>query len=177
MSKKRKLIRNGGFTLVELVVTISVLVIASVVLIASYTNVMEKQRMESDMASLEKIDAAVNHILLRDDAFQDVKPYLQETNKLEIHFAVDKNGDGASVLLKDAVVGDNYNLALSCTTFYKYLSEYVGNEIVLKSIGYKSGEYVVYVTFNITQVSDVREPIVTNDTFVVANSGNEFLLP
>ena len=177
MRKSKKKNGAGGFTFVELIVAMAVLLIASVILVSSYTNVMERKRMESDMVKLSSIDMAVKQVLLRDDAFDEILPYIQEGGTLMMRFLVYEENDDSSVVFDRASIGDNYNLALSCPLFYEYFIGYVGNEIELTSLSYQGGAYVVHVAFNVVHVSDSRDPVVTNDSFVVTNSGNEFLTP
>lgn len=179
MSGKRRKLGTSGMTLIELVVTFTILVVISALVVTSYTNVLEKHRMEADMIGLGQIDVAVKQIMMRDDAFEDVIPYLDASNKLKIAFKVSRDGNTgkACVRLSNALVGDDYNLQSSCDVFYGYLAKYVDEKIDLESVGYQSGEYIVYVQFHSVHVSESRDPIITNSELVVSNSGDTLLRP
>lgn len=180
MDKEKRCLGTKGLTLIELIVTISILVILSAFLVLSYTNVLEANRSKSDMANINKIDTSVQQILLlRDDAFEDIKPYLNEANQLTLTFNVTSNQiDGSACIRMDNTsIGDDYDLAINCKVFYGYLLEYVGEAIELESVMYKSGKYVVTVTFHQSDGSGSDGPEIIPYEFVITNSSDEWLKP
>jgi prepilin-type N-terminal cleavage/methylation domain-containing protein len=168
-------INKKGFTLVELVVTVAILAVASVIMVTTYTNVMANQRMKADMASLSEIDDGFKNVFLYDDAFEEVKAHVHDENKFTVKFPVCINDSQTIVSIQDAVVSNTGNkLKDQCDIIYEYLVEYVGTEIELESSNYKDGFYEIYITFNGTKVSDVRDYVINNDNVLVSNSGDEY---
>lgn len=167
---------SRGMTLIELIVSIAILAIVSSVLVSSYTNVMEDQRMQSDLSKLNEIDVTLKQILLYDDVFEEIKPLVYDKNKLKISFKLTTldGGHKAKVVLSDATLNDSGELLKDkCEILYEYLTEYVGQSISLDSASFKGGYYRIYITFNGTQVSEIRDYTITNDTVTVTNSGGE----
>ena len=176
MKKQRVVLESKGFTLVEVIVTIAVLIIASAILATSYTGIMEQQRVQADIEKLEKIDLAVYQILMRDDAFEDIKECIANDSTLELSFVVTKDLDGKTscVEMQNANIGNKGLLRENCDVFYYYLVEYVGEAIELDSSKHGAGTYNVSVTFNVVELLG-KKPVITNDQIIVTNSGNELL--
>jgi prepilin-type N-terminal cleavage/methylation domain-containing protein len=164
-----------GYTLMELVVTIAVLAVVSVITVTTYTNVMANQRMKADLATLSQIDDGFKHIFLYDDAFEEVKNYVYDDNKFKVNFQIEKIEAKPSVNLEQATINDtNIKLKDECPIIYGYLVEQIDNDIELNSSNYNEGFYYVYIEFNGTKVSDVRDYVITNDNIIVTNSGDEY---
>ena len=172
---------RGGLTLVELIVTIAILAIASSVLVSSYTNVMEKQRMRADMSILNNIDTSLEQILLYDDVFEQIKEknWLHDENMLTLIFKVktDDEGRGCIYLEDTTINGEDHPLVGNCDLLYQCLVDYVGEDedgvIYLSSASYKNGFYQVDIEFNKTTVSTVRgDPTINNDVIIITNSGD-----
>ena len=70
MQKRKKRNANGGFTLIELIVTVAIMGILSVVAVSSYTDVMREKRHEADTAVLTDINTQLN-LLFADAAVWD----------------------------------------------------------------------------------------------------------
>jgi hypothetical protein len=133
--------------------------------------------MQSDMSRLNTIDTTIEQILLYDIAFEEIKPYVYDKNKFEIKFELTTQENKKSCIdFSKATINGNV-LKDACPNVYNYLIEYIGTTIKLDSANYKTGFYRVYITANGTQVSDIREYTITNDTIHVTNSGDSELHP
>jgi prepilin-type N-terminal cleavage/methylation domain-containing protein len=168
---------SKGMTLIELIVSIAVLAIVSAIFVSSYTNVMENQRRQSDITRLNSIDIAFEQVLLYNDAFDEVRPCVYDNNKLQVNFQLVSNANGESYVDLSKATLNNSTLLLKdkCPTLYGYLTEQIDEIINLDSASYKIGHYRVYITFNGTQVSDIRDYTITNDSIIVTNSGDSEL--
>jgi Tfp pilus assembly protein PilE len=156
------------------VVTIAVLAVVSVITVTTYTNVMANQRMKADLATLSQIDDGFKHVFLYDDAFEEVKNHVYDNNKFKVNFQIDKIDEKPSVKLEYATINNtSKKLKDECPTIYEYLVEQVDDNIELSSSNYNEGVYYVYITFNGTKVSDVRDYVITNDNIMVTNSGDK----
>lgn len=180
MTKKEKCkglnrINNKGLSLIELIVTVAILAVAATLFVSSYTGTMEDQTMQADMVALNNIDTTLQEIFIYDEVFDDVENYAKDQNQLVITFAVEKNDDGYGVVrINDAAVSDSVKTDTALTGFpdlYKYLKNYVGDEIVLTSTNYKNGYYKVHVTFS----RDIRGGGIDNDSVIISNSGDSYL--
>jgi prepilin-type N-terminal cleavage/methylation domain-containing protein len=168
---------NRGFTLIELIVIIAVIAVASAILVSSYANIMENQRKKADMTSLQNIDLGVEQILFYDDAFRDIENYVYDKNKVDLIFKVKTDGKkNGYVDVSDAYINDMGPLSDLCPVFYDYLVKQVGEEIILTSPNYRDGCYIVYITFNGVQLSEIRDFVISNDGAVITNSGDSQLL-
>lgn len=172
--------KNKGMTLVELIVTIAILAVAAAVLGVSYTGVLEDQRMDADMARLNDIDNALLQVLLYDDAFDEVKKYIDDEgyvyaeDKITIVFPIEMDANkNSTVKVRNATInGTGARLSSKCDKLTKYLIEYVGEEIDLDSTSYKRGSYSVCIQFNYAKVSFIRDPVINNDAMSATNSGD-----
>lgn len=171
---------NKGLTLVEIIIAIAVLAIATSILVTSYTNVLEDQRIDSDLSKLGQVDTTLKQVLLYDDAFNEIQKNeaVYDDNKLKIVCPVEMEDDSVKAFVdinKITVNDTDEKLKDKCPILHGYLLDYIGDDITLSSASFKSGKYEVMVEFNGTRVSDVREYTITNDTMNVTNSGSEFL--
>jgi prepilin-type N-terminal cleavage/methylation domain-containing protein len=178
--KSKKNLNKKGFTLVELLVTVALMAIVASVVVSSYTNVMESQRMEADMAMLHQLDDSVKQILLYDDAFEDIKDHVYDDNKMKLTFYLSQNKTDSYVSLDDTIINlgtaEEGNLENTCKVLYQYLVEYIGSDIIdLESSSYKFGTYEIYIEFNGAKVSDIRDYTITNDTLSVTNSNDSYM--
>jgi prepilin-type N-terminal cleavage/methylation domain-containing protein len=176
--KRKRILNKGGFTLVELIVTIALMAIVASVVVSSYTNVLESQRMKADMSTLNHIDDSLKQILLYDDAFEDIKDHVYDDNKMKLTFYLSQDKTDSYINLSDTIINIGTSkegkLDSACEVLYQYLVEYIGSDIIdLESSSYKFGTYEVYIEFNGAKVSDVRDYTITNDTLSVTNSDDE----
>ena len=173
-----------GLTLIELVVTIAVIAIASTILLSSYTTAMEKQRMAADMVTLSSIDTNLKQILLQDNIFDQLKMSSclgGDDNTMSLIFVIktDSKGRGYVDLTVTKVYDSGRLLKDECKTLYDQLIMYVGDNgeptIYLSSASYKVGTYQVDIEFGKTTVSALRGPEINNDVIIITNSGDEHL--
>lgn len=171
-----------GLTLVEMIVAVAVLAIVAAMLVATFTNSFEDQRRNADMSTLNNIDSSLMQILLDDDVFAEINhnkgSVIYDNNKMHLVFSVNENEDtkkGEILLSETKLNGNALRLETSCPTLYKYLVEYIGDEIHLTSSTYRRGTYIVNVTFNGTLVSGVRDYTLANDNVIITNSDDEYL--
>lgn len=187
-----------GFTLIELIVTVAVLVVLASVFVMSNLNAMEKQRKEADVVAMEQIDSYLKELLINEDVFDEIKSNQESIleapspgaikNKLVLNFAVQKEGDNGCLFIDDGGTtmtkigtGANTPLYTKCPILYSYLCEYFdGDEnnpgkIPLTSANYKEGTYVVTIEFNAAQISANRPGSISNDSLSITNSGGENL--
>lgn len=187
-----------GFTLIELIVTVAVLVVLASVFVMSNLNAMEKQRKEADVVAMEQIDSYLKELLINEDVFDEIKSNQESIleapspgaikNKLVLNFAVQKEGDNSCLFIDDGGTtmtkigtGANTPLYTKCPILYGYLCEYFdGDEnnpgkIPLTSANYKEGTYVVTIEFNAAQISANRPGSISNDSLSITNSGGENL--
>ena len=183
---------SSGLTLIELIVTFAVLSIVSTIMIGSYTHLMEEKRIDSDLAALNSIDEALKQVLIeselyddkstdRDDMNTQVDDYLIGDNKVYFVFTIkrdpaSKKGilrmENAKIQKVENPSGESdYESLTNWTNFYDYLTGYTGNIIELSSKTYRTGTYNVIVTYNGTQVSQIREYAINKDNFTITNSG------
>lgn len=166
---------KSGFSLIELLVTVAILVIASAALAASYMTTLEEKRMESDMSRLNDIDNSLQQVMIYKDAFKEASKLVIDDNELNFVFPLhyDQNSGKAMVIISQAELN---GAGISTTkTIYPYLKEFVGDTIELTSSTYKHGEYRVTLEFNGVKISSVRDYSISNDDITVTNSGDKFM--
>lgn len=189
---KLKKSKNKGFSLIELIVTIALLGVASTVLLVSYTNVMEKKRQETDLQRLKEIDHSVQQIFLQDDAFNEVYPQdkkkqkwlidvsgdkINDELKFIFHLSTKENKKKVVIELGNARVNhDEYSIQSILPIVSDYMDDYIEWPIELKSSKFQlGGKYEVVVKFGSSQVAANRPLVCNNDDIQVTNSGSEFL--
>ena len=191
--KLLQLIKNDrkGLTLIELIVSLTILGIVAAFCIGTYFNLMTEKRKEVDLARLNALDASFAQILLQKDVFDEAKQLLTDadgqifSNKLILVCPVRYDLDATKpvVLLSDAkfIYEDpqrgEVQIATSQRTqgMYLELVNHIGKEemIQLDSPFFAKGEYRVYIEFNYTQVASNRNKSITNDNIKITNSGME----
>ena len=164
-----------GLTLIELLVTIAILAIVSGMLITSYTNEMENNRKDADLTNLMRFDNAIKSSLMENEAFEQVKDDVFDYNKLTITIPVKQNPQntkkGQADIEKAYLNGTESNLLQdSCAILYEYITDELGTKIDLQSSSYRKGTYTVRIEFGGTQVSEIREFEINNDTIDVSNT-------
>lgn len=162
-----------GFSLIELLIAVAVLGIVSAFMLSSYTGVLEEKRKETDMRTLNEIDQSLQQIYLYRDAFAEAEANVINDNKIVIKFPLSVENKTSYVKLEEAKVNntDEY-LKNKLPITYDYLINYLGDQLELTSASYIHGYYEVVVEFNMTKVSDVRLPALSNDTIIITNTGD-----
>ena len=61
---------NKGFSLIELLVALTIVAIVATITATTYTGVMQKQRAETDLETLHSIDTVLKDILVEDYIFE-----------------------------------------------------------------------------------------------------------
>lgn len=159
-----------------MIVTVALLAVAAAVFVVSYTNIIEEQRRASDLSNLNAIDVGLKQIFIYDDAFNEIKPYIYDDNKLTIKFTVTNTDGDAYVELSKAVLNDSdFTVESKCPKLYSYMIDQLDEKIDLESSTYKQGSYGVTIAFKLTQVSVERDPTITNDSMQITNSGDSDL--
>jgi len=175
-NKRKRIFDKHGLTLIEVLVAVAVLGIAGGLFAVSYSNVLEDQRMDSDMTKLNNIDQTLEQILIYDDAFKDIAPHVYDDNKIMLTFKaeIDPVEGDSSVKLDLTTLNDDDTKLLKneCPVVYAYLTEYIENPIPLISGSYKTGEYDVTIEFSGAKVSDIRDYAIANDDIKITNSGD-----
>lgn len=172
--------RNEGFTLVELVVTIAILGILSVLFISSYTDVIRSKRQEADTAVLNDLNSQLNILFtdaaIWDEVVDELSPSsVNKNDTLYLTFICTTSGKQGVFRLANTKVGkDSSGEALSSTMplLYTGLIDTFGESLEMKSSDHKSGEYVVTCKFNSEQLSSVREFTITNDNTQITGQQN-----
>ena len=113
--------KNGGFTLVELIVVIAILAILAAVAIPAYSGYISKAQEANDMTLLDSVKTAVTFAVMEKDATATITKIV-----------VKVSGNTYTV---EATVGDNvYSNAAGTADDYKIdISTYVPNSITFKS--------------------------------------------
>ena len=178
MKKRTK--NNKGFTLVELIVTIAIMSILSVLVISSYTSVMREKRHDADNAVLNDLNYQLA-ILFTDEAIWDeVVDELQpnKTNKndtLTLTFVcAPVNKKGVIKLVNTRVGASESGPALSAEMpiLYQGLRDTFGDTLTMESSDHQNGTYIVSCKFNSEQLSSVREFTITNDNTQITGQQN-----
>lgn len=68
LNKKRKLIGNKGFSLVELIIVIAIIAVLVAILAPQYIKYVEKSRVSADASQVDQITSAIK-VLLSDEAY------------------------------------------------------------------------------------------------------------
>lgn len=199
---KQSFLKNEkGFTLVEILVAVALMAVATTFMFMSYTNVMEEKRQESDLEVLNYIDDSLRQTFMQKDAFaeaqqavynkNDEMDYSETPNTLIFEFPVkmDDETQKGSVTFEEGIVKNNFGDEwpfidpLFDSTMY-HLENYTNGEklaehqnrpdvpdVYLESGAFKRGKYIITIEFNGKQVSSVRKYSISNDSMKITNSG------
>lgn len=169
MQKKKN--STKGFTLVELIVTVALMSILSVLVISSYTKVMREQRHDADQATLNDLHYQLNILFTDVEIWDEVVDELEpnKTNKndtLQLTFICTPTGKKGTFKLANTKVGNSTSgpaLSAEMPLLYQGLIDTFGETITMESSDHQQGTYVVSCKFNSEQLSSVREFTITND--------------
>jgi prepilin-type N-terminal cleavage/methylation domain-containing protein len=162
---------NKGFTLVELIVTVALMSILSVLVISSYTKVMREQRHDADQATLNDLNYQLSilftDIAIWNEIVDELEP--NKTNKndtLQLTFVCTPTGKKGTFKLANTKIGNSASgpaLSGEMPLLYQGLIDTFGDSITMESSDHQQGTYVVTCKFNSEQLSSVREFTLTND--------------
>ena len=169
-----------GFTLVELIVTVALMSILSVLVISSYTKVMRDQRHDADQATLNNLHYQLNILFTDVEIWNEVIDELEpnKTNKndtLYLTFVCTKTGKKGTFNLVNTKVGNSESgppLSAEMPLLYRGLVDTFGDSIIMESSDHQIGTYVVACKFNSEQLSSVREFTITNDNTRITGQEN-----
>lgn len=169
--RKNKKNANGGFTLIELIVTVAIMGVLAVVAVSSYTDVMREKRHEADNAVLNDINTQLNLLFADEAVWEEVLDELEpnRNNKqdtLFLTFVCSPAGKKGVIRLANTAVGQTASgpkLNTEMPLLYQGLVDTYGDSITMESSDHQQGTYVVTCKFNSEQLSSVREFTITND--------------
>lgn len=182
-----------GLTLIEVLVAVFLLAIASSFIFLTYTNVIESKRAEADLSKLQNIDTTLKQILIEDDVFDDIIKCVDNDKYVELVFTINNDakkyvdtngaqgiqGEKNGYVLMDEVYAKTSSgdilIKSKCPLLHKTLVDYLTERIDLESNECQYGEYIVTIEFGFTQVSSIRDPVLHNDLIVVTSSGKEHI--
>lgn len=163
--------RKGGFTLIELVVTIAIMGILSVFVISSYTDTMREKRHEADTATLNEVNTQLNVLLTYEECWNEVLKEVDTANKedsLVIVFHCKGAGKHGIFNLADTTMEDEaVKLSAQMPRLYNGLIETFGNTLEMESSDHLNGKYKVTCKFNSSQLSTVRDFTITHDNTII----------
>ena len=178
--KKEKNNKNKGFTLIELIVTVAIMSILSVLVISSYTKVVREQRHDADTATLNDLNYQLNilftDIQIWNEVVDELSPNKNNKNDtLNITFVCTPAGKKGNFNLVSTKLGNSESgpaLSAEMPMLYQGLKDTFGDKIVMESSDHQSGTYVVTCKFNSEQLSSVREFTITNDNTRIIGQQN-----
>ena len=139
--------RNGGFTLAELLVTITILVLLTAFLVPIFTSVIQDSRQAQDETKFESVCTALKSAMTEPGVQKEVIS-LVEGDALVIVGHIDSNG---KIVFGDfQVLGHSGQKPLNQTLLWQYAIQYVGERYSAVS-GRFANRYIV---FTITQKTD-----------------------
>lgn len=98
MNKKKN---NKGFSLIELIIAIAILIILTGMLAPQFMKYIEKSRLAKDMQTLDTVYSAVQGAIADEDAYQDLVKKMAENNSV-----IDtKEGDSLTQLMTESDYG------------------------------------------------------------------------
>ena len=172
---------NKGFSLIELLVALTIVAIVATITATTYTGVMQKQRAETDLETLHSIDTVLKDILVEDYIFEEVEKVLQhnKSDTYSIRFMlVNENGEKyVSPQAFYVKYGTDYIKATKTNNMarmYDYLNGYLDEKLLINSPTYQSGYYQIDITFPKVRVSAVRPEVWDNDSFEIAHSDDMY---
>lgn len=171
---------NQGFTLVELIVTVALMSILSVLVISSYTKVVRDQRHDADTAVLNDLNYQLsilfNDVAIWDEVLDVLEP--NKTNKndtLQITFVCTPAGKKGTFRFSNTKIGNTESgpaLSAEMPLLYRGLVDTYGESLTMESSDHQQGTYVVTCKFNSEQLSSVREFTITNDNTRITGQEN-----
>lgn len=174
--------QNKGFSLIELLVALTIVAIVATIAASTYTGVMQNKRVEMDMATLNSIDTVLKDIVVDDYIFEEMEKILQhnKSDTYSIRFmVVNDNGDRyVSPQAFYIKYGDEYVKATKTggtARIYDYLNGYLDTKLPLNAPRHQGGYYQIDITFPKVRVSAVRPEVWDNDSFEIVNSADQFL--
>lgn len=171
---------NKGFTLVELIVTVAIMSILSVLVISSYTKVVRDQRHDADTAVLNDLNYQLNILFTDVEIWNEVLDELapNKTNKndtLKLTFICTAAGKKGQFQLSNTRIGESESgpkVSDKMPLLYRGLIDTFGETIVMESSDHQNGTYVATCKFNSEQLSSVREFTITNDNTRITGKEN-----
>ena len=171
-----------GFSLIELLVALTLVAIVATIAATTYNGVMQNKRIEMDIETLHSIDIVLKDIVVEDYIFEEMEKVLQHNNSdtYSIRFMV-INDDGDRYVSPQAFYvkyGGDYIKATKAgemARLYDYLNNYLDEKLPINAPKHQGGYYQIDITFPKVRVSAVRPEVWDNDSFEIVNSADEYL--
>ena len=172
--------KNKGFTLVELIVTVAIMSILSVLVISSYTSVIREKRHDADNAVLNDLNYQLailfTDVAIWDEVVDELSPNKNNKNDtLTLTFIctpVSKKGVIRFVNTKVGASESGPALSAEMPMLYRGIVDTFGDSLTMESSDHQNGTYVVSCKFNSEQLSSVREFTITNDNTQITGQQN-----
>ena len=174
--------QNKGFSLIELLVALTIVAIVATIAATTYNGVMQNKRIEMDVETLHSIDVVLKDIIVEDYIFEEMEQVLQHNNSdtYSIRFMV-VNEDGDRYVSPQAFYvkyGTDYIKATktgNMARLYDYLNGYLDEKLPINAPKHQGGYYQIDITFPKVRVSAVRPEVWDNDSFEIVNSADQYL--
>ena len=147
--KKRK---NGGFSLVELLVTITILVVLTAFLVPTFTSVVQDSRQNQDIAKFDSVCVAFKAAMAEPDVQKDVAAFVDD-GVLTIVCQIDE--DGTVVFEEAQVFGKIEQKSLEETLLWQHTLQYVGDRYKAVSSRF-TNKYLVFTITPKTESSTAK---------------------
>ena len=170
--------KNKGFSIVELLVALTIVAIVATITATTYSGVMQEQRVEADLEKLHNIDTIMKDIVVEDYIFEEIEKVLQknQSDTYSMRFML-VTEDGETYVSPQAFYvkyGDKYIKATKnneMARVYDYLNGYMDARVPINTPRFRSGYYQIDITFPKIRVYAVRPEVWDNDSFEIVNSG------
>ena len=160
--------KKKGFTLVEALVTVTILGIVAAFLVPSFSSVSNDQKSKSDVTRIEHLSDQIGLVCSYQDAFDELTKLVDGSNQVTLKFPINKENGKGTLDFTQVTLGDtNTKVSTLAPKTYAYFADLSQESIKFDAEEHRSGSVIVTIQFNATNSTFAqeqgREPEIAKD--------------